>query len=75
MSVGNATCAYWGQWYRTYALAIADVVDPDGRLFGPRIIAQGTGDNAAVVDLAKRLRAGLEGRDMVSIIVDDTSSV
>lgn len=56
-------------------MAIADVLDPDGRLFGPRIIAQGAGDSAAVVDLAKRLQAGLEGREMVSIVVDDTSSV
>lgn len=56
-------------------MAIADIFDTDGRLFGPRIIAQGSGDSAAVVDLAKRLRAGLEGREMVSIIVDDTSSV
>lgn len=60
---------------RSYAMAIADVLDPDGRLFGPRIIAQGAGDSAAVVDLAKRLQAGLEGREMVSIVVDDTSSV
>jgi hypothetical protein len=35
---------------------------------------QGSGDPAQV-DLAKRLKAGLEGREMVSIIVDDTSSV
>jgi hypothetical protein len=38
------------------------------------LVLQGSGDPAQV-DLAKRLKAGLEGREMVSIIVDDTSSV
>lgn len=94
-------------------MAVVELIDPTGRLFGPRIIAQvdaclvsspaaaqhhakydcmnpfvpavdcnktcesmlqGSGDPAQV-DLAKRLKAGLEGREMVSIIVDDTSSV
>lgn len=59
---------------RSYAMAVVELLDPTGKLFGPRIIAQGSGDPAQI-DLAKRLRAGLEGRDMVAIIVDDTSSV
>jgi len=35
---------------------------------------QGSGDSKQA-ELAKRLKAGLEGREMVSIVVDDTSSV
>ena len=40
---------------RSYAAAIAEVLDPSGRLFGHRIIAQGAAGDGVQQDLTKRL--------------------
>ena len=44
---------------RQYARAVVDVLDPSGRLFGQRIIAQGL-PGEALLDKSKRLMEGLE---------------
>ena len=49
-----------GLWsHRSYAMAVVELLDPGGTLFGPRIIAQGKSDAAAVLDLGKRLKVWL----------------
>ncbi|KAL0031859.1 hypothetical protein WJX79_000365 [Trebouxia sp. C0005] len=60
---------------RSYATAIVEVLDPSGRLFGHRIISQGAAGEGVQQDLTKRLMQGLEGREPVALVVDDTSSV
>ncbi|KAK9862234.1 hypothetical protein WJX84_009411 [Apatococcus fuscideae] len=64
---------------RSYATAICDLLDPTKELFGQRIIAQTanavTSDEKAQANAAKRLLEGLEGRDSITVVVDDTSSV
>ncbi|KAL0023785.1 hypothetical protein WJX77_004859 [Trebouxia sp. C0004] len=60
---------------RSYATAIVEVLDPGGRLFGHRIISQGAAGDGVQQDLTKRLMQGLEGREPVALVVDDTSSV
>ncbi|KAL0055154.1 hypothetical protein WJX82_007861 [Trebouxia sp. C0006] len=60
---------------RSYAAAIVEVLDPSGRLFGHRIISQGAAGDGVQQDLTKRLMQGLEGREPVALVVDDTSSV
>lgn len=60
---------------RSYATAIVEVLDPSGRLFGHRIISQGAAGDGVQQDLTKRLMQGLEGREPVALVVDDTSSV
>ncbi len=144
LHIGHCSDALGSEFCRSYAMAIVELLDPTGKLFGPRIIAQvslqkvqhaalvqllpgesesgicrqldstprssghprtasaafsakhkaqelvprplslsaipiapatqGSGDSKQA-ELAKRLKAGLEGREMVSIVVDDTSSV
>ena len=44
---------------RQYARAVVDALDPTGRLFGQRIIAQGL-PGEALLDKSKRLMEGLE---------------
>lgn len=52
-----------------YARAILSVLDPEGRYFGPRVVAQGA-------DLPKNLEGeGLRGLDAVTLIVDDNRAV
>jgi RNA polymerase II C-terminal domain phosphatase-like 3/4 len=60
---------------RGYADAMMDLLDPQGTYFGGRIIAQGVGESDASVQQAKRLMAGLEGREPVAVILDDSSAV
>ena len=52
----TAACRLCG---RQYARAVVDVLDPGGRLFGQRIIAQGL-PGEALLDKSKRLMEGLE---------------
>ncbi|KAK9799003.1 hypothetical protein WJX73_002493 [Symbiochloris irregularis] len=59
---------------RTYALAIAELLDPTGELFQGRVIAQGAEDGAATTT-TKRLMQGLEDLESIALVVDDTSSV
>lgn len=61
---------------RAYAAAVTRLLDPAGALFGDRIIAQGA-DRVELMqaDQAKRLMQGLEGREAVAVIVDDSHSV
>lgn len=51
-----------------------EVLDPSGQLFRQRIIAQGQ-PAEALVDKSKHLMEGLEGREAVAVVVDDSSSV
>ncbi|KAK9805165.1 hypothetical protein WJX72_003091 [[Myrmecia] bisecta] len=63
---------------RSYALAMAELLDPQADLFGHRIIAQGSmnsADDRAQQDLSKRLMQGLEGREAIAVVLDDNSSV
>lgn len=58
-----------------YAEAMVQLLDRDGRLFADRILAQGVSvDDAAWANI-KRLMQGLEGREPVVVIVDDSSAV
>eukprot|EP00798_Chlamydomonas_sp_ICE-L_P027333 gene27333-4630_t len=63
---------------KSYADAMVELLDPTKELFGPRVIAQGTsnnGEEAGAATLSKRLMDGLEGREPVSVILDDSSAV
>lgn len=58
---------------------MVELLDPTGVYFNGRVIAQGvpSGPEDGVTDVAvfKRLMQGLEGREPVLIIVDDSSAV
>lgn len=60
---------------RPYADAMAALLDPEGTLFGSRIIAQGEAGGGTAGTQAKRLDSGLEGRDAVAVILDDSTAV
>ncbi|KAK9837308.1 hypothetical protein WJX81_005341 [Elliptochloris bilobata] len=62
---------------RTYAHAVCELLDPTGELFGERIIAAGSGaaGDGGGANLSKRLMQGLEGREAVAIVVDDSTAV
>lgn len=45
----------WSASCRSYAAAIVELLDPSGRLFGQRIIAQGAAGDGIQQDLTKRL--------------------
>lgn len=74
---------------RQYADVIAELLDPRGVYFGGRIVALesvplssssgelGPGEDAAAAEqqLIKRLVAGLEGREPIAVILDDSSAV
>eukprot|EP00878_Enallax_costatus_P033398 GHUV01036827.1.p1 GENE.GHUV01036827.1~~GHUV01036827.1.p1 ORF type:complete len:141 (+),score=29.73 GHUV01036827.1:127-549(+) len=59
--------------------AMVELLDPTGAYFHGRVIAQGVpaGPEDGVTDVAafKRLMQGLEGREPVLLIVDDSSAV
>ncbi|KIZ03734.1 hypothetical protein MNEG_4223 [Monoraphidium neglectum] len=57
---------------RSYALAMAELLG--AHYFGNRIIAQQDGAEEVQV-LNKRLASGLEGREPVAVILDDSSAV
>lgn len=59
---------------RSYALAMVDLLDPNRQYFGDRIISQGVTSNDETAQV-KSLMSGLEGREPVTIIVDDSSAV
>ncbi|KAF6256557.1 HAD-like domain-containing protein [Scenedesmus sp. NREL 46B-D3] len=62
-----------------YADAMVELLDPTGHYFGSRVIAQGVpsgpDDSPADAVVFKRLMQGLEGREPVVLIVDDSSAV
>lgn len=59
-----------------YAASIAKILDPSGRYFGSRIIAQGSmNPNVVQYNQMKRLEEGLAGRDPITVVVDDTHSI
>ncbi|KAG1672556.1 hypothetical protein FOA52_010656 [Chlamydomonas sp. UWO 241] len=60
---------------RAYADAVVDLLDPHGMFFGGRVIAAGVPEGDPAAAHAKRLMAGLEGREPVTIILDDSSAV
>eukprot|EP00775_Hariotina_reticulata_P011392 gene11392-11540_t len=64
---------------KAYADAMVDLLDPQGAYFGGRVIAQGvpTAPDEVPGDAVvfKRLMQGLEGREPVVLIVDDSSAV
>eukprot|EP00878_Enallax_costatus_P015641 GHUV01016386.1.p1 GENE.GHUV01016386.1~~GHUV01016386.1.p1 ORF type:complete len:554 (+),score=207.91 GHUV01016386.1:103-1662(+) len=64
---------------KAYADAMVELLDPTGAYFHGRVIAQGVpaGPEDGVTDVAafKRLMQGLEGREPVLLIVDDSSAV
>lgn len=65
----NNTC-------RMYAHAMVELLDPNNVYFGNRIIAAGiNGQDDAAWQQTKRLMQGLEGREPVVIIADDSSAV
>ena len=53
---------------------MAEVLDPTRQLFGQRIIAQEQSAEL-LTDRSKHLMEGLEGREAVAVVVDDSSSV
>lgn len=59
--------------------AMVDLLDPNGVYFNGRVIAQGAPsspeDNVTDPVVFKRLMQGLEGREPVLLIVDDSSAV
>eukprot|EP00884_Botryococcus_braunii_P005692 jgi/Botrbrau1/15123/Bobra.0283s0002.1 len=74
---------HWELWIhtngtRTYANAIREVLDPTCELFGDRIITNSqaaAADAGLAVELSKTFVKGLEGRERISVIVDDSTSV
>lgn len=58
---------------------MVDLLDPNGVYFNGRVIAQGAPsspeDNVTDPVVFKRLMQGLEGREPVLLIVDDSSAV
>lgn len=60
---------------RAYANAMRELIDPDSKLFGDRVIAQGSGVADEKVAQPKTLRNGLEGRESIVLILDDSTSV
>ncbi|KAI3433318.1 hypothetical protein D9Q98_003136 [Chlorella vulgaris] len=61
---------------RAYADSVVRLLDPQGLLFGERIIAQGADRlDQMVPDQAKRLMQGLDEREAITVIVDDSHSV
>ncbi|KAI8462251.1 MAG: hypothetical protein J3K34DRAFT_527889 [Monoraphidium minutum] len=57
----------------SYALAMAELLGAE--YFGNRIIAQADGAEVEAQTLNKRLASGLEGREPVAVILDDSSAV
>ncbi|GAB4817569.1 hypothetical protein N2152v2_004615 [Parachlorella kessleri] len=72
---------YYELWIHTngnksYAAAVTKLLDPTGVLFGQRIIAQGAERlDEMQADQSKSFMQGLEGREAVTIVVDDSHSV
>lgn len=61
---------------RAYASSVVRLLDPSGQLFGDRIIAQGAERvDQMVADQEKRLMQGLDEREAITVIVDDSHSV
>jgi hypothetical protein len=60
----------------TYAAAVVSLLDPNDTYFSGRVIAQGAERGESTMGhLPKALNYGLQGRDAVSIIMDDTQAV
>lgn len=61
---------------RAYADSVVRLLDRGGAIFGDRIIAQGAERvDQMVPDQAKRLMQGLDERESITVIVDDSHSV
>jgi len=58
-----------------YAAAIAGLLDPTGKLFGTRVIAQDAEVSDSPTAQIKSFAHGLEGLECLSVIVDDSLSV
>lgn len=59
-----------------YAATIVSLIDPDGIYFSGRVIAQGAERQEDMrADLPKTLERELEGREPITLIIDDTSIV
>eukprot|EP00803_Ostreobium_quekettii_P002182 evm.model.scf_1521.3 EVM.evm.TU.scf_1521.3 scf_1521:24872-32424(-) len=59
---------------RAYGNAMRALIDPSGQLFGDRLIAQGGAGDDKVAQ-PKTLRNGLEGRESLVLILDDSTAV
>lgn len=72
----HAGVLVWVAGNRAYAASVTRLLDPAGVFFGDRIIAQGADRvDQMQADQAKQLMHGLEGREAVTVIVDDSHSV
>ena len=61
---------------KAYAEAMVELLDPGAQYFAGRIIAQGsTNGDDSTMQQTKRLMQGLEGREPLAVILDDSSAV
>jgi len=58
-----------------YAGAVTRLLDPSGRLFDGRVIAQGSEDTSAMIDQPKFFLHGLETMESITLVVDDRHAV